>query len=59
MTFPTVQGHCPACGATSLFLGAGGYITCARIDCPQPDAATTLLEHDPRRTPEPAEGSDQ
>lgn len=47
--FPTVQGHCPACGGTSLFLGAGGYPTCARIECPQPDAATTLLERDPRR----------
>ncbi|MFE5958934.1 DUF6085 family protein [Streptomyces rubiginosohelvolus] len=42
--FPTVQGHCPACGRTSLFLGSGGYITCARIDCPEPDAASTLLE---------------
>ncbi|MCW8219430.1 DUF6085 family protein [Streptomyces griseolus] len=42
--FPTVQGHCPACGRSSLFLGSGGYVTCARIDCPEPDAASTLLE---------------
>ncbi|MFJ5886824.1 DUF6085 family protein [Streptomyces californicus] len=42
--FPTVQGRCPACGAISLFLGSGGYVTCARIECPEPDAASTLLE---------------
>ncbi|MFJ6440242.1 DUF6085 family protein [Streptomyces sp. NPDC091649] len=42
--FPTVQGNCPACGSSSLFLGSGGYVTCARLDCPEPDAATTLLE---------------
>lgn len=44
---PLVKGRCPACGATSLFLGEGGYITCARLDCPQPDAASTLLERPP------------
>ncbi|MEV7470240.1 hypothetical protein AB0O20_27605 [Streptomyces kronopolitis] len=42
---PLVQGNCPACrGSNSLFLGDGGYVTCARLDCPEPDAATTLLE---------------
>lgn len=46
---PTVQGFCPACGKPSLFLGSGGYVTCARIDCPEPDAASTLLER--RRVP--------
>ncbi|MER7813830.1 hypothetical protein [Streptomyces sp. NPDC096153] len=39
-----VQGRCPACGKTSLFLGAGGYVTCSRLECPEPDAASTLLE---------------
>jgi hypothetical protein len=44
-SFPWVQGRCPACGgSSSLFHGDGGYITCSRIDCPAPDAATTLLE---------------
>jgi hypothetical protein len=42
--FPDVQGRCPACGGESLFVGSGGYITCRRIECPEPDAATTLLE---------------
>ncbi|MFJ4418246.1 DUF6085 family protein [Streptomyces sp. NPDC088925] len=45
---PTVRGYCPACGRESLFLGSGGYVTCARLDCPTPDAASTLLEQ--RRT---------
>lgn len=46
--FPNVTGCCPACGWTTLFLGEGGYVTCSRVDCPQPDAASTLLERDPR-----------
>lgn len=40
--FPDVQGHCPACHRR--FLGSGGYVTCARIDCPDPEAATRVLE---------------
>lgn len=39
----TVQGHCPACGGRSLFLGDGGYITCANIECPVPSAASDVL----------------
>lgn len=49
--FPDVQGRCPACGWTSLFLADGGYITCSRLECPQPDAASTLLERDVRNDP--------
>lgn len=40
---PLVQGKCPACGRTSLFLGDGGYVTCSIIDCPNPSAADELL----------------
>lgn len=39
-----VQGRCPACGHEGLFLGEGGYLTCPRDTCPEPDAASTLLE---------------
>lgn len=39
-----VQGNCPACGMHTLFLGAGGYVTCSLVDCPMPDAASRLLE---------------
>ncbi|MCY0928343.1 DUF6085 family protein [Streptomyces sp. H27-H1] len=42
--YPEVQGRCPACGGASLFLGDGGYVTCSRIDCPDPEAATRILE---------------
>lgn len=45
--FPTVQGHCPACTRTTLILGAGGYITCAHLDCPNPTAASDLLDQQP------------
>jgi hypothetical protein len=38
-----VQGCCPlGCGET-LILAAGGYVTCSRLDCPRPDAATDIL----------------
>lgn len=44
MGLPEVVGRCPACGAASLFLAGGGYVTCARIDCPRPDAVADLLD---------------
>lgn len=40
---PQVQGHCPACGRESLFLGAEGHVTCAILACPNPCAADELL----------------
>lgn len=39
----TVQGRCPACGTTSLFVADGGYITCSLDTCPNPDAASQVL----------------
>ncbi|RBL80550.1 hypothetical protein DDE05_50525 [Streptomyces cavourensis] len=47
---PDVQGRCPACGAASLFLGEGGHVTCARIECPNPCAADDML-HGEAATP--------
>lgn len=41
--FPGVQGRCPACHGASLFLGAGGHVTCSRLDCPDPCKADDLL----------------
>lgn len=40
---PLVKGRCPACRGASLFLGSGGHVTCARLDCPGPCAADDLL----------------
>lgn len=44
---PLVKGRCPACGTTGLFLGDGGYVTCSLIGCPEPDAASSVLERVP------------
>jgi len=41
---PKVQGRCPACGSSSLFLGNGGYVTCSVIECAMPLLASRLLE---------------
>lgn len=49
---PAVQGRCPACHRESLFLGDGGYVTCRRLECTDPEAATKLLERDPTANPE-------
>lgn len=38
-----VQGRCPACGLTTLFVGDGGYITCSNVDCPRPDLVNELI----------------
>lgn len=39
-----VHGFCPmGCGET-LFLGAGGHVTCSLIDCPDPCAGDTILD---------------
>ena len=41
-----VQGVCPACGGRSLFVGDGAFITCSRLDCPEPDAVSSILDDD-------------
>lgn len=33
---------CPACGAASLFIGAGGHLTCAVLSCPEPGAGQEI-----------------
>ncbi|TFI30174.1 hypothetical protein E4P36_05360 [Streptomyces sp. 4R-3d] len=40
---PDVQGRCPACGTSSLFLSEGGHVTCSRTACVAPGAADQLL----------------
>lgn len=41
--FPRVQGRCPTCGGASLFLGAGGYVTCSWRHCSDPCSASEAL----------------
>jgi hypothetical protein len=39
-----IKGRCPACDADgSIFVGVGGYLTCSRLDCPEPDAPHKAL----------------
>lgn len=52
--FPLVKGRCPACRHASLFLGTGGYPTCSNHECPEPDAATTVLEQYAREAHAPS-----
>jgi hypothetical protein len=42
--FQRVQGRCPACRHSALFLGDGGYITCGNLQCTNPCAANDMLE---------------
>lgn len=41
---PLVRGECPSCGVRALFLGAGGYVTCAGPTCANPSAASDVLD---------------
>ena len=34
---PIINNKCPACGWKTLFIGAGGLLTCSNVDCPEPD----------------------
>jgi hypothetical protein len=45
--WPLVRGRCPACRLSSLFLGAGGYVTCSSLTCPDPGAASDMLTEEP------------
>lgn len=40
---PEIAGRCPACKGAALFVGVGGHVTCARLDCPSPTAADDAL----------------
>lgn len=35
--WPKVAGRCPSCHLESLFLAAGGHVTCGNLNCPDPD----------------------
>lgn len=43
-----IAARCPACGGSNcLFVAEGGFITCSRIGCPDPEAAHKVLEREP------------
>lgn len=45
MSTGRLAARCPACRGTSLFIAEGGYVTCARIGCPDPEAAQAVLDN--------------
>ena len=52
---PGVRGQCPACGRHSLFLAAGGYVTCGNGTCVDPTFVADLLEPQGTVSPGPYE----
>lgn len=40
---PRIADRCPCCGGQTLFIGAGGWLTCSVIGCKAPGAASDLL----------------
>lgn len=34
--------RCPSCGAQTLFIGSGGWLTCSVIGCKSPSVSTTI-----------------
>ena len=38
-----IEGRCPMCGKDSLFIAAGGYVTCAFIECPNPTGLSDII----------------
>lgn len=51
----TVQGRCPACGNTLLFLADGGHVTCSLDTCPNPSAADDVLHGSQQKALEQAQ----
>lgn len=43
--YPDIAGHCPMGCGKSLFIGAGGHVTCSYITCPRPTAVDELLDN--------------
>lgn len=37
-----ISTPCPACGSGSLFVGSGGHLTCAVLQCPEPSPQSEI-----------------
>jgi len=40
---PRINDRCPACDRRTLFIGAGGLLTCSFLTCPQPCAGAAIM----------------
>lgn len=45
---PRINTPCPVCHGRTLFIGAGGLLTCSRIDCPNPDTGAAIAASLPK-----------
>lgn len=43
---PNIATRCPSCGFASLFIGAGGHLTCSRLICPAPSVDQAVEARD-------------
>lgn len=39
---PRIADRCPTCGAQSLFIGSGGWLTCSVIGCKEPGVSRAI-----------------
>lgn len=39
---PKISDRCPSCGSVSIFIGSGGWLTCAILGCKSPGVGTTI-----------------
>jgi hypothetical protein len=40
---PRINDRCPACDRRTLFIGAGGLLTCSFLTCPQPCVGAAIM----------------
>ena len=45
---PRIADPCPSCGGSTLFIGAGGWLTCSVIGCQHPAMFDAISAHDAR-----------
>lgn len=38
----TIADRCPSCGGQTLCVGAGGWLTCSRLGCPEPGVTRAM-----------------
>lgn len=41
---PKINDRCPSCGARSLFIGGGGWLTCSVIGCKEPGVSKAIID---------------
>lgn len=42
LAWPRIATRCPSCGGQTLFVGAGGHLTCSVLGCKEPDVEAAI-----------------